>query len=147
MFAPRPTADDTYGGASGLQRTHSRSYLTMGGEFRYIPLHFKAAEVWVGATAAALVVADRFVTNAGDPVPEILGLKEVTVRSEGLSIGGEVGGDYLFAERVFLGLAARFNHWLLPTTPTCTPIGDCSTLNGPVTEIEVGIRLGYRIPL
>jgi len=147
MFAPRPTADDTYGGASGLSRTHSRSYLTIGGEVRYIPLHFRMAEAWIGLTAGALVVADRFSTNAGDAVPEILGTKQVTVRTEGASVGLQIGGDYLFGERTFIGIAARFNHWVLPASPACTPIGDCATLTGPVTELELGIRLGYRIPL
>ena len=146
LFAPIPTSDNTYGGASGLSRTHSRSYLWLGGEARYIPLHLKTLEAWVGFTIGGIIVADRFDT-AATPVPPILGSSEVTVRTEGGSVGVEAGGDWAFSERLSLGLALRLDHWILPAEPSCTPIGDCSTLTGPVAEIEFGIRLGYRIPL
>jgi hypothetical protein len=146
LFSPLPTSDNTYGGASGLARTHSRSYLWLGTEARYIPLHLKTLEGWVGFAIGGIVVADRFDT-AATPVPPILGSNEVTVRTEGGSVGVQAGGDWAFSERLSLGIAARLDHWILPAEATCTPIGDCSTLTGPVAEIEFGIRLGYRIPL
>src|SRR5205085_1574107 len=47
-FAPAPTGDDQYGGDKNLPRTHSRSYLFLGAEGRYYPIHYKFAEAWVG---------------------------------------------------------------------------------------------------
>jgi hypothetical protein len=146
LFAPHPTADTTYGGASGLQRTHSRDYLWMGGEGRYIPLHLRTIEAWVGIAAGGVVVADRYDTNTVQ-VPSDLGTSEVTVRTEGFSLGLETGGEWAISASVILGFALRLNNWILPASEQCTPIGDCATLTGPVTEIEFGLRLGYRIPL
>ncbi|MGO9000323.1 MAG: hypothetical protein ACLQVI_43935 [Polyangiaceae bacterium] len=146
LFAPHPTADPTYGGASGLQVTHSRDYLWMGAEGRYIPVHLKTVEAWIGLTAGGVVVADRYDT-AAPPVPSDLGTSEVTIRTEGLSIGLQLGGEWAISETVILGLALRFNNWILPASEQCDAIGECSTLTGPVTEIEFGLRVGYRIPL
>jgi hypothetical protein len=146
LFCPTPTSDTTV--VNGITRTHSRDYLWMGGEGRYIPLHLKTVEAWVGLAVGGVVVADRF-TTAATAVPSDLGTAQVTVRSEGLALGLEAGGDWEPAEHVVLGLAVRFNNWILPvnTEQQCTPIGDCASLSGPVTEIEFGIRLGYRISL
>jgi hypothetical protein len=147
LFAPRPTADTTYGGASGLSRTHSRDYLWLGAEGRYIPLHWKTLDAWVGLAVGGVVVADRYDTNTNLNVPPDLGNSEVTVRTEGFSIGFQLGGEWVVAERLVVGLVGRYDQWLLPSNAQCTPIGDCATLSGPVTELEVGLRLGYRIPL
>ncbi len=146
LFAPHPTADTTYGGASGLSRTHSRDYLWLGGEGRYIPLHLKTVEAWIGIVVGGVVIADRFTTTT-PAVPSDLGTAQVTVRTEGFALGLQAGGEWEISEHVLLGLALRFDNWILPTGEQCTPIGDCPTLTGPVTEIEFGLRLGYRIPL
>ena len=65
LLAPRPTSDTGYGlgGSSGLQRTHSRDYFFVGAEGRYIPLHHKLFEGWVGAQAGTIIIADRFTTD------------------------------------------------------------------------------------
>jgi hypothetical protein len=147
FFGPQPTSDDQYGGLGGLPRTHSRSYLFLGGEARYFPLTFRWVEVWFGAAGGGIVIADRFVTNVGDERPQILGRKEVTVRTEGLAIGAQLGLDWMFADRWVAGLAARADRWFLPNTPRCTAIFDCATLTGIVEAIEVGLTIGYRIPL
>ncbi len=149
LFGPNPTADTSQ--TNNITRTHSRDYLWMGGEARYIPLRLRTVEGWVGIAVGGVVVADRFTTQT-QPVPSDLGTSQVTVRSEGFSLGLQIGGDWDVTEHVVLGLALRFDNWILPTFPSqvngqCTPIGDCATLSGPVTEIEFGLRLGYRIPL
>jgi hypothetical protein len=146
LFAPHPTADTSYGDANGLQRTHSRDYLWMGGEGRYIPLHLRTIEAWIGITVGAVIVADRY-TTAATPVPSDLGTAEVTVRTEGFSLGLQTGGDWAISESLVLGLALRLDNWILPASEQCTATGDCATLTGPVTELEFGLRLGYRIPL
>ena len=145
LFGPRPTSDNTYG--TVFARTHSRSYLQLGTEGRYIPLHFKTIEGWLGVTVGGVIIADRYVTNAGDALPAILGTKEVTIRSEGFSFGAQLGFDWMFAERLVAGFAARFDRWLLPSIAKCSPIGDCSTLSGQVEAIELGLKIGYRLPL
>jgi hypothetical protein len=146
LFAPHPTADTSYDVAGGAQRTHSRDYLWMGGEGRYIPLHLRTIEAWVGITVGAVIVADRYDTAAPPVVPD-LGTSEVTVRTEGFSLGLQTGGEWAVTENVVLGLALRLDNWILPASEQCLPTRDCATLTGPVTELEFGLRAGYRIPL
>src|SRR5580692_221268 len=93
LFAPRPTTDPNAGGASGLERTHSRSYLFLGGEIRYVPLRSRGFEGWFGLTTGALIIADRFSTNNVPAVPSLLGTSTVTVSTEGFAAGLQAGAD------------------------------------------------------
>ena len=147
LFAPRPTSDTQYGGASGLQRTHARSYFSFNAEGRYYLLHLRKIEAFAGLTLGGVVIADRFTTDAGPDVPSILGTKEVTMRTEGYAIGIEAGGSWLFSDRWIAGAIVRVDRWILPSSPQCSPIGDCTTLNGVVDAFEVGLNVGYRLPL
>ncbi len=147
FFDPRPTADTEYGGLSGLPRTHSRSYFFIGSEARYIPLHARAVEGWIGAQAGVVIVADRFSTNTGIAKPSIFGEREVSLSTEGFYFGGQIGGDFYVTDRVVVGLVFRYNHWILPELPKCSPILDCTTLTGGVDSIDFGVTLGYRISL
>lgn len=150
-FAPRPTSDPNFGGAGNLARTHSRSYLFLGGEVRFFPFRSRWVEFWVGATAGTIVIADRFTTNDAPTVPAVLGTNQITVNTGGLSLGGQTGLDYLITDRLKLGLAVRGDAWLLPSASrqvsSCDAIGDCPTLNGAVAAFELGVTIGYRIPL
>lgn len=147
LFAPSPTSDSEYGGANGLVRTHSRSYLFLGAEGRYIPIHYKFAEAWIGASVGGVVVADRFTTEAAPTVPTILGNREVTIRTEGLSLGVQAGGSYYLSENWIAGVHLRGAEWFLPEAPVCSPIGDCPTLEKDVLTLEFGLTVGYRLPL
>jgi hypothetical protein len=147
LFAPSPTSDTEYGGLNQLPRTHSRSYLFLGTEGRYIPIHYKFLEAWVGLSIGGVVVADRFTTEGGDEVPAILGAREVTIRTEGFAIGAQVGGSYYLSENWIAGLNLRGYSWILPETPRCSSIGDCATLSGSVLALEAGLTIGYRLPL
>jgi hypothetical protein len=150
-FAPEPTSDRNYGGAGGLIRTHSRSYLFLGGEFRFFPFRSRWIEFWVGATGGTVIVADRFTTNSAPVVPSLLGTNQITVNTGGLSIGGQTGLDYLITDSLKAGLAVRGDAWLLPDearqVSSCDAIGDCPTLHGAVVAFEMGVTVGYRIPL
>jgi hypothetical protein len=154
MFAPRPTSDPYTGSAGNVTRTHTRSYLVLGGEARYYPLRLRWLEGWIGAEAGGVVIADRFTTNA-PPVPSFLGTTTVTVSTEGFALGLQAGADYLFADQWVLGLAARADSWLLPTSgqkpfsqiSSCDAVGDCPTVSGGVLAFEFGITLGYKLPL
>jgi hypothetical protein len=147
MFAPRPTSDTQYGGFSGLERTHARTYLTLGAEGSYYPIRLRKFEAFVGLTIGGVVVADRFSTDSGPAVPSILGTPDVTLRTEGYAAGLQVGATWIFADRWIAGAAFRGDIWLLPESPQCSAIGDCTTLTGPIDVFELGLSLGYRLPL
>jgi hypothetical protein len=146
-FGPSPTTDDTYGAAGGLPRSHSRSYLLVGVEARYIPLHYRSFEGWVGGAAGAVVIADRYETKVGDVLPTVLGIRETTVSTEGLSLGVQTGANWNFAAEWVAGAALRLDSWFLPGTPACSAIGDCATLKDRVAAVQFGVSIGYRIPL
>jgi hypothetical protein len=154
IFAPRPTTDPNYLGSS-VPRTHSRSYLFLGGEGRYFPLRSKWFEAWVGVTAGAMLIADRFTANATPDPPPIVGAKTTTVSTEGFAVGFQMGADYLVTDQLVIGLALRADRWILPTQPeqpfsqqsTCDAIGDCPTLTGSIAAFELGVTVGYRLPL
>ena len=146
LFAPSPTSDKEYGGLRALPRTHSRSYLFLGGEGRYIPLHYKYFEAWVGLSVGGVVIADRFVTE-GDSVPTILGTREVTIRTEGFALGVQGGASYYLTENWIAGLNLRAYRWVLPEAARCSSIGDCATLSGTVEALEAGLTMGFRLPL
>jgi hypothetical protein len=154
IFAPHPTSDPNCancGGASGLTRTHARSYLFLGAEGRYYPLRSKWLEGWVGVTGGSIIVADRFTTNSAPQVPSLLGTNQITVNTAGFALGGQAGLDYLISDSFVVGLALRGDWWLLPDenrlVSSCDAIGDCPTLHGSVLAVEMGVTLGYRIPL
>ena len=150
-FAPEPKSEHNYGGAGNLVRTHSSSYLFLVGEFRFFPLRSRWIEFWVGATGGTIVIADRFATNDAPSVPAVLGINQITVNTGGASLGGQTGLDYLITDRLKLGLAVRGDLWLLPNQnrqlSSCDAIGDCPTLHGAIAAFELGVSIGYRIPL
>jgi hypothetical protein len=151
-FAPLPTSDPNVG-TSGISRSHSRGYLTLGGEGRYFPLQTRWLQGWIGANVGGVIVADRFTTNGGVAVPSLLGDPTVTVSTEGFSAGVQAGIDYIITDRLVVGLAFRGDWWLLPKQKpfsdesSCDPIGDCPTLTGSVAAFEASLTFGYRIPL
>ncbi len=150
LWGPQFITESVYGGKSDLERTHSRSYWTMTGEARYIPFRWERVDTWIGASAGVVTVSDRFVTNARntvDEVPAILGTREVTARSEGFTAGLEVGLSWNFSGAWVTGARLRGSTWFLPQHATCLPIGDCATLSGPIAVFELGLSMGYRLPL
>lgn len=146
FFGPNPTSDDQYGGLTGLKRTHSRSYLFLGGDVRYFPLTLRWGEVWVGIATGGIIIADRFTTNDAPQIPTVLGVREVTLRTEGFALAAQAGFDWMFGERWVAGAKFRSDRWFLPNNPVCSPIGDCGTLTGLVVAYELGLSVGYRIP-
>ena len=114
LFAPRPTTNTNAGGASGLSRSHSRSYLFLGGEGRYFPIHSRWFEGWFGLSTGAIIIADRFSNNSVPPVPSLLGDNTVTASTEGFAFGAQIGGDYLINDSLVVGLALRADRWFLP---------------------------------
>ena len=155
MFAPRPTSDPNYTDASsGLTRTHSRSYLFLGGEARYYPLRLRWLEGWIGVESGGVIIADRFTTNA-PAVPSFLGTTTVTVSTEGFAVGVQTGADYLITDQIVLGVALRADGWVLPSSgqkpfsqaSACDAVGDCPTISGSVAAFEFGLTLAYQLAL
>lgn len=149
LFAPRPTSDTGYGlgGSSGLSRTHSRDYFYVGGEARFVPLHYKLFEGWLGAQAGTIIIADRFTTTSAGAYSATLGSPQVDERTEGFSAGVQGGVNYSFSENFVVGFTLRVDGWFLPIAPQCSAIGDCATLTGTVAAYEGGFLFGYRLPL
>jgi hypothetical protein len=148
-FGPNPTSDTGYGlgGSSGLQRTHSRDYLFVGGEVRWIPLHYKLFEGWFGGQGGGIIIADRFTTTEPGAYSPMLGYAQVNERTEGFSVGGQIGVSYSVSESFVVGFTLRMDGWLLPSTPQCSAIGDCATLTKSALVFEGGFLFGYRLPL
>jgi hypothetical protein len=154
-LAPHPTSDSTYGATtgSGLERTHSRSYLFLGVEARYYPLRSRWIEGWFGLTAGAQIVADRFTDDNAPTSPPLVGTQTVTVSTEGFALGLGAGIDYLVTDNWVIGFALSAQRWLLPDQKpfsqetSCDPIGDCPTLTGSVGAFQGGVTVGYRIAL
>ncbi len=148
LFDPSPTSSALESPSDPtLSREHTRAYFFAGGEGRFIPLHWRSIEGFIGAQTGVVIVADRFTTNAGIPKPSIFGEREVSLSSEGFYIGAQLGLDWYISDKVVAGLVSRYNHWLLPEQPKCSPIGDCTSLQGNVDSIDFGFTLGYRINL
>ncbi|HEX8796157.1 MAG TPA: hypothetical protein VF765_34645 [Polyangiaceae bacterium] len=152
LFAPRPTSDSNFGGGiGGVAITHSRSYLTMGAEARYFPLRSRWLEGWFGLTAGGVIISDRYTETNAPQVPPILGTGSTTASTEGFGVGFQIGGDYLMTDNWVIGLTLRADRWFLPSqqaeASSCTNTGFCSTLNGSVAAFELGLSIGYRIPL
>lgn len=145
IFAPRPTSDRDTGGT--LERSHARSYLLGGVEARYFPFRYRLIEGWIGLAGSAVVIADRYSWTQAPAVPAILGSRTVTIQTEGFALGLQAGLNWLFAERWVAGVTTRASRWILPQSAQCSPVGDCATLSGTVEAFELGLRLGYRIPL
>lgn len=152
-FAPFPTADTNYVAHTTITRTHSRSYLSLGPEARWFPIRFKWFELWLGATAGVIVIGDRFSTD-GAGVPSDLGSRQYTVSTTGFSAGLASGGDYMISDNWVVGLRLRGELWRLPQIvtnpaedPSCSSITDCPTLGGTVFAFQIGLSIGYRIPL
>jgi hypothetical protein len=153
VFAPNPTSDPNFT-VNGLTRTHSRSYFLLGGEVRYFPFSLRWLDAWIGVTAGAVIIADRFSTNA-PPVASFLGTTTVTVSTEGFAAGLQAGADYLITDQWIVGLALRADQWLLPTNnqkpfsqeSSCDALGDCPTLTGGVKAFEFGLTVGYQLAL
>ncbi len=152
-FAPAPTRDDSYQVNEGkVRREHARSYLSLGFEARYYPLTTRYFEVFLSAAASGIVIADRFTQLGLTPVPTILGKPDVTVRTEGLGLGGGLGVLYRPTTNWNVGLLLRVESWFLPAPSSdpraeasCTAIGDCRTMAGTNIAMMLGLNAGYRI--
>jgi hypothetical protein len=115
-----PTTDAPQRDSMGIERDHSRKYLTLEGTLRYYPYVGEKTEVWVGLTGGLVVVSDRFkVVDAYDK--PLIGPSGVVIRTEGGTLGVSLGGAYELSQNWSVGGSFRFGNWFLPTD-SCPPI-------------------------
>ena len=88
----------------------------------------------------------RFHTDA-PAVPPILGVPDVTLRTEGFAVGVQAGVTYYLTDNLLAGANLRGYQWILPESRECSPLGDCATLSGAIEVFELGLTIGYRLPL
>lgn len=132
--------------SSGIQRDHSRKYLTLEGMLRYYPYVGEKTEVWLGVTGGLVVVSDRFkVVDAYDK--PLIGPSGVVIRTEGGTLGLALGGAYELSRNWSLGGSLRFGNWFLPNEPATDPLKDKASITGRNSVFSLGFNVAYRIPL
>lgn len=141
-----PTTDAPQGDNNGIQRDHTRKYLTLEGMLRYYPYVGEKFELWTGLTGGLVVLSDRFqvVTDYDKP---LIGPAGVTIRTEGGTLGVALGGAYELSRHWSIGGSFRFGNWFLPDTPATDPLLDKASLTGRNSVFSLGLNLAYRIPL
>lgn len=142
-----PTTDAPRLDPEGIQRDHSRRYLTMEGMLRLYPHVAQTFELWVGVTGGIVVVSDRFeVVDEYEDQP-LIGPQGVTIRTEGGSLGLAVGGAYELSRNWSIGGSLRAGVWFLPAVPATDPLEDEASLKGRNSVFSLGFNVAYRIPL
>lgn len=143
---PSPVAGDPT-----LERKHRRMYFIVEGQFRYYLPHFLNWDWWVGASAGLVVLNDTWTTLADrEPYSDVdlVGPEATTLRTEGLSATVGAGGVWNFYDRFMFGAQLRYGNWVLPGDRELAPlVGDQASLAGRIDVIDVGLVLGYLIPL
>jgi hypothetical protein len=141
-----PTTDAPSRDPVGIQRNHSRKYLTLEGMLRYYPYVAEKSEFWVGLTGGLVVLSDRFqVVDVYDK--PLIGPSGVTIRTEGGTLGIAFGGAYELTQHWSLGGSFRFGNWFLPETPAQDPLEDKASVTGRNSVFSLGLNVAYRIGL
>ncbi len=131
---------------SGIQRDHTRKYLTLEGMLRYYPYVAERFELWVGLTGGLVVLSDRF-QIVDDYDKPLIGPAGVTIRTEGYTLGLAVGGAYELTSHWSVGGSLRYGSWFLPNERASDPLLDKASVGGRNSVFSLGFNLAYRIPL
>lgn len=142
-----PTTDAPRSDPEGIERDHSRKYLTLEGTLRYYPYVGEKFELWLGLTGGLVVVSDRFqVIDDHDDKP-LVGPPGVTIRTEGGTFGVAVGGAYELSKHWSVGGSLRVGNWFLPSEPATDPLEDKASLAGRNFVSSLGFNVAYRAAL
>lgn len=139
-----PTTDAPRQDPPGVQRSHSRGYLTVESIGRYYPIIGPHFEAWTGLTAGFVVVSDTFQSKNGLTDKALVGPRGVTIRTEGYTIGLAAGGTYRMSRRWSVGATLRYGAWLLPGKPATDPLGDQASLVGRNNMFSLSLDVAYR---
>ena len=141
-----PTTDAPRRDPEGIERNHTRKYLTLEGMVRYYPYVGETWELWVGLTGGLVVLSDRFqVVDVYDK--PLLGPSGVTIRTEGWTLGLALGGAYELSKHWSVGGSFRFGNWFLPNKRATDPLEDQASVSGRNSVFSLGFNVAYRIPL
>ena len=142
-----PTNNPQLDISNGIERNHSRSYLTLEGMIRHYPYVGESVELWWGLSGGLVVVNDRFVVTGKNTDLALVGQRGVTIRSEGWTVGLVGGAVFFLADHWSLGTTLRYGNWYLPKTAATDPLLDEASVTGRNTMFSLGLSLNYRIPL
>jgi hypothetical protein len=142
-----PTTDAPRADPPGIERDHSRRYLTLEGMLRYYPYVGEKFELWLGLTGGLVVLSDRFVVVDDQADKPLIGPPGVTIRTEGGTLGVAVGGAYELSQHWSIGGSLRAGYWFLPTAPAMDPFEDKASVTGRNFVSSLGFNVAYRIPL
>jgi hypothetical protein len=141
-----PTTDAPRRDPVGIERNHTRKYLTLEGMLRYYAYVGETSEFWVGLTGGLVVLSDRFqVVDVYDK--PLLGPSGVTIRTEGGTLGLALGGAYELSKHWSVGGSLRFGNWFLPNKRATDPLEDQASVGGRNSVFSLGFNVAYRIPL
>ncbi len=142
-----PTTDAPRQDPPGVQRDHSRGYLTIESVGRYYALTGQHVEAWGGVTVGFVVVSDTFTSKRGLTDKALVGPRGVTIRTEGYTVGLALGASYRLSSNWSVGSTLRYGAWLLPKKPATDPLGDEASLVGRNDMFSLSLNVAYRIPL
>lgn len=142
-----PTTDAPRQDPPGVNRSHSRGYLTVESIGRYYPIVGKHVEAWAGLTIGFVVVSDTFQSKNGLTDKALVGPRGVTIRTEGYTIGLAAGGSYRLSHHWSVGATLRYGAWLLPKKPATDPLGDQASLVGRNNMFSLSLDVTYSSPL
>lgn len=131
----------------GVQRDHSRSYMTFEAVGRYYPLAQMDFDVWFGPGIGLAIITDRFVSDEGRSSQIRIGSPGFALRSEALSYFLAGGISYALSKRWHLGGAIRAGGFQLPSTPAQSPLGDEASLTGPTFYVFGGLSIAVQADL
>lgn len=131
----------------GVERDHTRSYMTVEGMARYYPYVGERVELWVGLAGGLVIVSDRFTVSGDLDERAFAGPRGVTIRTEGGSIGVALGFAYELTRRwAFVG-NLRYAEWFLPEEPATDPLGTEASLAGRNAVFSLALGVSYRVDL
>jgi len=131
-----------YAGTAELPRTHERGFFQIAPEGRYYFTEGGTWELYAGARAGLVMLADRYANAIGDTVPSNYGVKTVSIRSEGLQALAGLGANWRMHPLFTLGFELRGGAFVFPGEKGCFPVGDCATMRGAYPVLELGVSFG-----
>jgi hypothetical protein len=141
-----PTTSVSRPEPEGIERDHTRAYLTVEATARWYPWIEESFEGWLGIASGLAVVSDRYVVVSEEAKP-LIGPAGVTIRSEGFSLGVGGGAAFQLAPGWSVGGALRVGSWFLPSRPSRSALGDEASLTGQITTVVAAVNLAYRLRL
>ncbi len=140
---PGSTNITTMTSLGDIQRTYSRGYFFLAGDFRYYITQRDTLSWWVGGQGGAIIISDSYASSATRTA--LLGPLAETLHTEGVLLGVGSGLEYSVSRPLSFGLWTAQTLWLLPRQQTCTETNECTTAKGNLFSLQFGLSLIYRI--